>query len=884
MSENHEDDRTQSYTPITKDTLVEQYRIIDKIGAGGMGEVYLALDTILNRKVAIKFLPTHLCQDVDCRTRFSREARAAAGLDHPNIAAIYEVGEFKRRPFYSMQVIEGQSLKEIIRAKSLTFDEIIGIAVQICEGLQAAHDRGIIHRDIKPTNIMLDSHGRVRIVDFGLAAVRGSEQLTKTGSTIGTIGYMSPEQVKGRKVDQRSDLFSVGVVFYELIAGTNPFKRDSEAATLKSVCDDSVEPLARYKKDIPNLLESVIQKLLEKNPEHRYQSAGGVLSDLKRLSTSLQPPARDVDRWNRYVVPSAVVILLAIIGLWWFWGRAKTSETGRKKELTLAVLPFENLGNPEDEYFADGITDEIASRLSAVKNLRIIGRRGVLEYKGTNKSIQQIGKELGVDYLLDGTVRWQNSENADSRVRVTPQLIRVSDASSVWSDVYDNVITQIFAVQSTIASQVVGSLDIALASPEKKALAQAPTKSLQAYDYYLRANEYFRSFTGKEEIGLAISLLEKAVEEDSTFVNAWVDLSSVRSFYHWAGYDPDGKMVLPARDAALMAVKYDSLNAYSHLALGFYAYYCEYDLIKALKEFRYTSQRLPSNAGAISAIGYVQRRLGRWDEALESQAMGLRLDPMDAWNYNDIVTTARYMRRFDLTDEWLAKGISLFPDFQPLCLEKVWVEIARSGDPLKALDIIDTFSKGVRGNWMLDAFIMEYAYWAGDYSRALDAAHKFSTHLQTPTDTIEYFFRMGDIYKSLGDPPTSKQYFDSAGNFIMARLGHEASLYQGGTFPVGAILSEIYEKDIALKYAHTYAAAFPLSKDALYGADMLLQLSKGYARLGEADSALALIDTLLSIPSQLTVPRLKMDPDYKLLRDKPGFKAILNKFGNNRAL
>jgi serine/threonine protein kinase/tetratricopeptide (TPR) repeat protein len=880
MSENQNDDKTQSSTPLIKDTIVGQYRIIEKIGAGGMGEVYLAEDTRLNRKVALKFLPLHLCQDEDCRKRFIREAQAAAALDHPNIAAIYEVGDYQNRPFYAMQVVEGQSLKEVIAGKDLSIDRILEIAIQICEGLQAAHDKGIIHRDIKPSNILIDNQGRIRIIDFGLAQVKDSENLTKTGSTLGTIGYMSPEQVQGNEVDFRSDLFSLGIVIYEMITGRLPFKADTEAATFNSILNKTPEPLSRYKSDVPELMQQIINKLLEKKPDHRYQSAEGVLSDLKRLS-STTPSTKVVDQWNRYVVPSAVIVLLIMAAYWWFVWRDKIPANNTNKEITLAVLPFENLGNPDDEYFADGITDEIASRLSAVKNLRIIGRRSVLEYKGTNKSIQEIGKELGVDYILDGTVRWQNPGTDDSRVRVTPQLLRVSDASSVWSDIYDDAITQIFTVQSTIASKVVNSLNIALGTPEKMALERAPTRDLQAYDYYLRAIEYYNSYTGEEEIKRAIALLRKAVEIDSTFLNAWVELSYILSFYHWNGFDPGGKMVKPAKEAADMAVKFDSLDAYSHLALGYYAYYCEYDLNKALKEFKYTAERMSNNANAISAIGYVQRRLGHWDKALEYQSRGLKLDPLIAWNYNDIALSARYMRRFDIAEEWLAKGLTLFPDFQPIIMEKVRLQIAETGDPRAALEIIDNFSKAVKEHWMLDDLIMEFAYWAGEYDRALDASVKFSKHLETPIDTIMYLYRMGDIYKAMGDSAKNKQYYKSAADFVMAKLRSKASLYQGGTFPVGPVLGEVYDKNTALKYAREYAAELPVSKDALYGANMLTSLSIAYARLDEPDSALVLIDSLLSIPSMLTIPRLKSDPDFKALHNQPGFEAIINKYKDN---
>jgi Tol biopolymer transport system component/predicted Ser/Thr protein kinase len=287
----HDDDNTQTHIPLAKDTMVGHYRIVEKIGAGGMGDVYLAEDTRLDRKVALKFLSPYLCQDEQCRARFTREAQAAARLDHPNIVTVHEVSEYRGRPYFAMAHVEGRPLKEYAAGIEPSIDRIVEIGIQACEGLQEAHDKGITHRDIKPSNILVDSHGRARIVDFGLASVAGKDQLTKTGSTLGTIGYMSPEQVQGKQVDHRSDLFSLGVVLYELITRQNPFKRDSEAATLKAVSDYTPEPLARFKRDVPDLLESLIGKLLEKNPGHRYQSAADLLADFKRIWDEISHPS-----------------------------------------------------------------------------------------------------------------------------------------------------------------------------------------------------------------------------------------------------------------------------------------------------------------------------------------------------------------------------------------------------------------------------------------------------------------------------------------------------------------------------------------------------------------------------------------------------------------
>jgi len=314
VSESHrDDDKTHTRILLMNDTMVGHYRIIEKIGAGGMGE-----DTKLKRNVALKFLSPHLCQDEDCRARFKREAQAAAKLDHPNIVTVHEVGEHNGRPFFAMQHIEGHSLKDSAAGKEITIEDVLELGIQLCEGLLAAHSKGITHRDIKPSNILIDSHGRARIVDFGLASVMGTDQLTKTGSTLGTIGYMSPEQVRGQDVDHRSDLFSLGVVFYELITKQNPFKRDSEAATLKAVSDDTPHPIARYRSHVPDGIQGVIDKALDKNRETRYQHADGFRADLLRIRQEISGqvisavPTQKRSRIFVYPVTALVVAAAAI--------------------------------------------------------------------------------------------------------------------------------------------------------------------------------------------------------------------------------------------------------------------------------------------------------------------------------------------------------------------------------------------------------------------------------------------------------------------------------------------------------------------------------------------------------------------------------------------
>jgi serine/threonine protein kinase len=509
--------------------MISHYKIIEKIGAGGMGDVYLAEDTELNRKVALKFLPPHLCQDEACRARFKREAQAAAVLEHPNIVTIHEVSEYQGRPYIVMQYVEGKSLRDIIREKELPLDEIIVLAIQVCEGLSKAHEAGVIHRDIKPSNICIGSDGRPKLLDFGLAAVQGSEHLTKTGSTLGTMQYMSPEQVQGKEVDHRSDLFSLGVVIYELITGRTPFARDNDMATGQAILIATPEPLVKYRANIPDELQRTVSKLLEKDPSMRYQTAAGIISDLRRLIAPIQSsiavtPARRPRRWSLWISVGAAAII-AIVSWYSFWPKYQAAESKGGK--TLAVLPFENLGAEEDEYFADGITDEITARLASIPALRVTSRTSSMQYKQTDKSLKQIGKELGVDYVLEGTIRWDKSGDTH-RVRIIPQLIRVSDDSHVWADTYERALTKIFDVQANIASRIAEALDITLLGSEQQAIEAEPTQNIEAYHYYLRGLEYWNNRAGGA--GQAISALEKAVELDSSFFQAYALMARLFGF------------------------------------------------------------------------------------------------------------------------------------------------------------------------------------------------------------------------------------------------------------------------------------------------------------------------------------------------------------------
>lgn len=467
--ENQEDDRTRSYMVFAKGTIVGHYRLIEKIGAGGMGEVYLAEDIELDRKVALKFLPSHLCQDEECRKRFKRETQAVAKLNHPNIITIHEVAEYQGRPFFAMELVEGKSLRELAANKDLSLERIIELAIQICDGLSAAHEKKVVHRDIKPSNIVIDSDGRPKLLDFGLAAVQGSEHLTRTGSTLGTAGYMSPEQAKGEVVDHRTDIWSLGVVMYEMLTGRLPFKRNHEQATIYAILNEEPEPLGSFRSGIPQYFEQIIHKALEKDRSRRYQNIQLLLQDLKTYSS--------------------------------------TSVTLPQQEESIVVLPFDDISPGKDqEYFSDGLTEEIITDLSQIRDLLVISRSSAMTFKGTKKKIREIAKEVNVRYVLEGSVR-----KAGNNLRITAQLIDAANDFHLWAEKYKGTLDDVFDIQEKVSRSIVEALKLKLSPEENKAIAERPIDNVPAYECYLKAYREIWKCT-EDALDRALKYLENSLK------------------------------------------------------------------------------------------------------------------------------------------------------------------------------------------------------------------------------------------------------------------------------------------------------------------------------------------------------------------------------------
>ena len=571
--------------------MVSHYKILEKLGQGGMGVVYKAEDTKLKRTVALKFLPSELTRDADAKARFIQEAQAACALDHPDICTIYEIDETgDGQLFIAMALYEGETLKQKIERGPVALEEAVEIAVRVAQGLGRAHEAGIVHRDIKPANIMITNRGEVKILDFGLAKLAGQAKLTRTGSTLGTAAYMSPEQARGEDVDHRTDIWSLGVVLYEMLTGELPFKGDHEAALLYSIVHEKPQALSELRPDISAPLSSLMSKVLQKDRALRYQTTSELITDLKKLSVSGMPSPR--------------------------------------QEKSIAVLPFENLSpDPDQEYFSDGLTEEVISDLSNVRALRVISRSSAMTFKGTKKKVPEIARELDVQYVLEGSVR-----KAGNSLRITAQLIDAASDAHLWAEKYSGTLDDVFDVQEKVSRSIVAALKLKLTPEESQKIAERPIDNVAAYQCYLKANAEIMKFT-ESSVNSARVHLQKGL--DILGDNAL--LYSAMAFAYWQYLNigvGQEEYIAKAEEYAQKALALDPESPQVHFIVGMISGWVYGNVRENIRQLKMALAVNPNYVDALILLaGLSTMSFGKLAAAMPLVQRVRKIDPLDPWNY-----------------------------------------------------------------------------------------------------------------------------------------------------------------------------------------------------------------------------------------------------------
>ena len=880
---------TDAHLAALAEALAGRYVIEREIGRGAAAVVYLAQDLRHGRRVALKVLHSELGAALGVE-RFLREIRTQARLQHPHILPLFDSGSAAGRLFCTMPYVEGGSLRDRLRRdKQLPVETVAQLVTEVASALTYAHALGVIHRDIKPANILISGGGHALLTDFGIAyeiedggGRDRAKRITESGVTLGTPTYMSPEQSVGDEaVDSRSDVYSLAVVVYEMLAGAPPFTGPNPRAIMARRLTAAPPPLAAVRPELPPGVEAAITRALARQPADRFDTAADFAVTLcgrgeERPPEPGEPGPPDRRPWRRYVAAAALAILLlvgAVLGAQRALRRdAAPPPPGQRM---LVVLPFKNLGDSADAYFADGLTEELTSRLASLGGLRVISRTSAEQYRASTRPLKQIGAELGAGYVLEGSVHLDRGAAGASRVRVRPRLISVANDSQLWSEPYEVELTEVFRVQTDIAERVSRSLDLALRPPEREVLAKVGTRDPVAYDFYLRGNDYLGRSNQYADLSSAASLYTQAVEADPGFAAAWAKLARCHTQIHWHHYDRTSARLALAKAALASAVRLAPELPETRTAMGFYRYWGLLDYEGAIREFEAALRLQPSNSDLLQAIGYVERRRGRWEESLGRFVEALRYDPRSGQRSFDVGDNYLSLHMYSEADHYLERAMTLSPDWSNPYIYRAWLQVIWRGDLARGRELMaeglsriepGRFAAGLQTGDRISASLVtaDSAFWP-----MLDGL-SLATFAG---DTVRYHLLKAETAAFRNRTAAERAHGDSARTLIEQRL---RPLPDDPKLLAALALAFMHlgRDPDAIRAGERAAELLPVEDDAVSGPFVLAYLARVYTAAGRYDKAATVLERLMGTDSWFTPAELRADPIWEPLRGYPGFRKL----------
>ena len=867
------------------------YEIVAPLGAGGMGEVFRARDTKLDRDVAIKVLPDFLADDPQALHRFRHEAKVVAALSHPNILSIFDLGQQDGISYVVMELLEGATLREKLRVGPMPVEGARLAAMQMAQGLAAAHEKGIVHRDLKPENLFLRPDGHLKILDFGLAkrtaiSAGAPEEgqpttrlLTEPGVVLGTLNYMSPEQIDGDSVDPRSDVFSFGAILYEMLSGKMAFRRQTARQTMVAILGEQPPPLSATGREIPPALDRVVRRCLEKEPAARFPSAKEIVEALQEISHVAGPGPRQamvlpLGRWKAVALAGAVaVVLLGVVSA--FFLRPSRDDAIRSPGARrVAVLPFENLGAPADDYFADGIADEIRGKLTSLPGLEVIARGSSTPYRKTSKAPAEIARELGVRYLLTATVRWEKAEGK-SRVKVSPELVEISGPGAPgvrWQQPFDAELTDVFKVQSDVATRTARALGVVLGAGDEKRLVETPTRNLAAYEAFLHGEEVSKALGVGDPPTLrkAIAFYEDAVALDPGFAQAWARLARACVLLYGVS-TPSPALAERAREAAERAVTLAPDRPEGYGARGAYQNAVTNDYRRALMDYIEGQRRAPRDADLLSAAASTEMRLGRWVAALDHLREADRLDPRSVVTKRRLGFVLLYLRRIREAREACARGLEIAPANLALIEWKAMTHLAE-GDLAGARAVLQGTPAEVEPTALV-AYLATFQ----DLVWVLTKEQQDLLLRLTPGafdgNRGAWGIHLAQAHALRGDAANARLHAEEARKAYEEQLKAAPRNAQQHIL-LGVALAYLGRKADAVREGERGVALLPVSQDAYAGAYMQHQLARIHILTGEPEKALDQLEPLLTIPYFLSPGWLRIDPTFDPLRGNWRFEKL----------